>query len=66
MNTEVTGTESSNFGECYNTAQTDPKKNLPLRVLREEYWNYWITREYVIVRRAISREAAKRLEEVLW
>ena len=34
--------------------------------MSEEDWNHWITRGYVIVRSAISRESAKRLEEVLW
>ncbi len=42
------------------------KKTLPLRVLSEADWQHWITKGYVIVRQAISREAAARLESALW
>lgn len=48
------------------TQLKDIKKTLPLRVLTEDDWQHWITKGYVIVRRAISPEAAARLESVLW
>ena len=67
MNKEVTGADISHPISANATTQLKQiRKNLPLRVLSEEDWNHWITRGYVIVRSAISREAAKRLEEVLW
>ena len=67
MNKEVTGADISHPISANATTQLKQiRKNLPLRVLSEEDWNRWITRGYVIVRSAISYEAAKRLEEVLW
>ena len=67
MNKEVTGADISHPISANATTQLkEIQKNLPLRVLSEDDWNHWITRGYVIVRSAISCEAAKRLEEVLW
>ena len=67
MNNEVTGADISHPISANATTQLKQiRKKLPLRVLSEEDWNHWITRGYVIVRSVISREAAKRLEEVLW
>ena len=43
------------------TQLKDIQKTLPLRVLSEEDWQHWITKGYVIVRQAISRDAAARL-----
>ena len=48
------------------TQLKDIQKTLPLRVLSEEDWQHWITKGYVIVRQAISRDAAARLEAALW
>ena len=35
-------------------------------MLSEDDWQHWISRGFVIVKNAISAEAAKRLEHVLW
>ena len=67
MDKEVTGADISHpISAEATTLLKQIRKNLTLRVLSEEDWNHWITRGYVIVSSAISREAAKRLEEVLW
>ena len=64
---EVTGADISQPISANDTTYLEQiRKKLPLRVLSEEDWNHWITRGYVIVRSAISRESAKRLEAVLW
>ena len=67
MNKKVTGAEISHPISANATTQLrEIRKNLPLRVLSEDDWQHWITRGYVIVKNAISAEAAKRLEDVLW
>eukprot|EP00039_Didymoeca_costata_P022714 m.5065 g.5065 ORF g.5065 m.5065 type:complete len:361 (-) comp3189_c0_seq2:131-1213(-) len=48
------------------TQLSEIKKTLPLRVLTEEDWEHWTTKGYVIVKGAITREAAANLETVLW
>lgn len=48
------------------TQLRDIRKTLPLRVLSQEDWQHWITKGYVIVRNAVSAEAAARLEAALW
>ena len=67
MTKEVTGADIGHPISANATTQLKQVgKNLPLRVLNEEDWNYWITRRYGIARTAIYRKAAKRLEEVFW
>ena len=67
MNKKVTGAEISHPISANATTQLrEIRKNLPLRVLSEDDWQHWITRGFVIVKNAISAEAAKRLEHVLW
>ena len=67
MNKKVTGAEISHPISANATTQLrEVRKNLPLRVLSEDDWQHWITRGFVIVKNAISAEAAKRLEHVLW
>ena len=67
MQKAITGADISHpISTKVTTQLKDIKKTLPLRVLSEEDWQHWITKGYVIVRGAISAEAAKRLEDVLW
>ncbi|MEW7009392.1 MULTISPECIES: phytanoyl-CoA dioxygenase family protein [unclassified Lentilitoribacter] len=48
------------------TQLKDIKKQLPLRVLSEEDWQHWITKGYVIVRKAVPQENVERLVDLLW
>lgn len=67
MTKPITGAEISHPVSTKVTTQLkDIQKRLPLRVLSEDDWTHWITKGYVIVRNAISREAAARLESALW
>ncbi len=67
MQQAITGADISHPVSSKVTTQLkDIQKTMPLRVLSEEDWQHWITKGYVIVRNAISAEAAKRLEDVLW
>lgn len=38
----------------------------PLRLLREEDWQFWITNGYVIIRNAVPQEQVKKLADYLW
>ena len=44
----------------------DIQKLLPLRVLSETDWQHWITKGYVIVRRAVPQENVDQLVDLLW
>ncbi len=44
----------------------DIKKKLPLRVLSEDDWQHWITKGYVIVKKAVPADNLKRLTDLLW
>ena len=67
MNEEVTDVDISHPISTNATTQLkEIRKILPLRVLSKDDWDHWITKGYVIGSSAISREAARRLEEVLW
>lgn len=67
MPTELTGADISHpISTNFSTQLKDIKKTLPLRVLSESDWTQWITNGYVIIKKAITKEAALRLEKVLW
>lgn len=44
----------------------DRSNGLPLRVLSEEDWNFWMHEGYVVVKNAIPREQAERTAAFLW
>ena len=48
------------------TQLKDIKKTLPLRVLSPQDWDHWITKGYVIVRRAVPAANVERLVDLLW
>jgi hypothetical protein len=48
------------------TQLKDIKKRLPLRMLSPSDWQHWITRGYVIVRRAVPAANVERLVDLLW
>ncbi|MFC5721694.1 phytanoyl-CoA dioxygenase family protein [Streptomyces gamaensis] len=48
------------------TQLRDIRKRLPLRVLSPEDWEHWITRGYVVVRRAVPADNVARLTRALW
>ncbi|WIY23882.1 phytanoyl-CoA dioxygenase family protein [Parasedimentitalea psychrophila] len=48
------------------TQLKDVQKTLPLRVLSKEDWQHWITKGYVVVRRAVPPTQTKALVDVLW
>ena len=44
----------------------DIQKKLPLRVLSAADWQHWITKGYVIVRKAVPKDNVDRLVDLLW
>ena len=44
----------------------DIQKTLPLRVLSEADWQHWITKGFVVVRSAVSREQCEAVAHMLW
>ena len=44
----------------------DMQKRLPLRVLSKDDWRHWVTKGYVIVRRAVPASNVDRLVNLLW
>ncbi len=44
----------------------DRSNGVPLRVLSEEDWNFWIENGYIVVKGAVPREQAERLAAFLW
>ncbi|WP_048646459.1 phytanoyl-CoA dioxygenase family protein [Nitratireductor soli] len=48
------------------TQLRDIRKTLPLRVLSSDDWQHWITKGYVIVRRAVPQDNVERLVDLLW
>lgn len=48
------------------TPLKDIRKTLPLRVLSEDDWQHWITKGYVIVRRAVPADNVRRMVDLLW
>lgn len=44
----------------------DRSNGLPLRVLREDDWQFWIHQGYIVVPQAVPREQALRLADFLW
>ena len=44
----------------------DRSNGVPLRVLSEEDWKYWIHNGYIVIKNAISKEQAKKTADFLW
>ncbi|MEQ9424909.1 MAG: phytanoyl-CoA dioxygenase family protein [Cyclobacteriaceae bacterium] len=44
----------------------DRSNGVPLRVLTEDDWSFWIENGYVIVKNAVSRDQAKQTADFLW
>lgn len=44
----------------------DRSNGLPLRVLSEEDWQFWVENGYIVIKSAISKEQAKRTADFLW
>lgn len=44
----------------------DRSNGMPLRVLSEEDWNFWITNGYIVIKNAIPREQALATAKFLW
>ncbi|MEM8507487.1 MAG: phytanoyl-CoA dioxygenase family protein, partial [Bacteroidota bacterium] len=45
---------------------SDRSNGIPLRVLSEEDWKFWIHNGYIVIKNAVPREQAKRTAEFLW
>ncbi len=64
---DITAAEISHpVSDKVTTQLKDIEKTLPLRVLSEDDWQHWITKGYVVVRQAISTDAAAAVEAALW
>ncbi|WP_339650503.1 phytanoyl-CoA dioxygenase family protein [uncultured Maribacter sp.] len=44
----------------------DRSNGLPLSVLSEEDWQFWVENGYIVIKSAISKEQAKRTADFLW
>lgn len=44
----------------------DRTNGKPLRVLREEDWQFWVHNGYVVIKNAVPKENAERLAKFLW
>ena len=53
-------------GKKQTTQLKDIQKRLELRVLSQEDWDHWITKGFVVVKKAVSRDACQQLENALW
>ena len=53
-------------GKKQTTQLKDIQKRLELRVLSQEDWDHWITKGFVIVKKAVHRAACQQLENALW
>ena len=53
-------------GKKQTTQLKDIQKRLELRVLSQEDWDHWITKGFVVVKKAVNREACQQLENALW
>lgn len=52
--------------EKVTTQLRDIRKTMPLRVLSPEDWQHWVTKGYVIVRKAVPAANVERLVNLLW
>ena len=53
-------------GKKQTTQLKDIQKRLELRVLSQDDWDHWITKGFVVVKKAVNREACQQLENALW
>ena len=53
-------------GKKQTTQLKDIQKRLELRILSQEDWDHWITKGFVVVKKAVNREACQQLENALW
>ena len=53
-------------GKKQTTQLKDIQKRLELRVLSQEDWDHCITKGFVVVKKAVNREACQQLENALW
>ncbi len=53
-------------GKKQTTQLKDIHKKLELRVLSQDDWDHWITKGFVVVKKAVSGEACQKLETALW
>ncbi|RNA62215.1 phytanoyl-CoA dioxygenase [Chryseobacterium nematophagum] len=44
----------------------DRSNGVPLRVLSEEDWKFWIYNGYIVIKNAVPKEQAKKLADYLW
>ena len=44
----------------------DRSNGIPLRVLSEEDWNFWMHNGYIVIKNAISKEQAKATADFIW
>lgn len=44
----------------------DRSNNIPLKLLNEDDWNYWIKNGYIIIKNAISKKEAFETADFLW
>ncbi len=44
----------------------DRSNGIPLRVLSEEDWRFWVEKGYIVIRHAVSPEQAQKTADFLW
>jgi len=44
----------------------DRSNGIPLRVLSEEDWQFWVEKGYIVIRHAVSPEQAQKTADFLW
>ena len=48
------------------TKLNDRSNGKPLRVLREEDWNFWVTNGYIVIKNAVPKQQALETAKFLW
>ena len=62
--TDIPGNPST--AKSSNSALNDRSSGEPLRLLTEEQWEFWITKGYIVIPAAITREEAAETAGFLW
>ena len=49
-----------------NYMLNDRSNGIPLKVMSEEDWTFWINNGYIVIKNAITKEQAKRTADLIW
>lgn len=64
LHTDIPGNPST--ASTSKIKLSDRSNGVPLRVLSEENWAFWIANGYVVVKQAVPEEQARKLADFLW